>query len=742
MRDLIIMRGCPGCGKSTAIEESGLKDYVLSPDDIRLMLRAPEVNEDGEYRISQQDNALVFEMLDTMLVNRMKNGSPTIIDATHCSSGKWHTKQINRYRDLAKEYKYRLFYWEPEREDVEVYVERNKYRDELNRVPENVIRNMYHNWETINLPKDFTKLDTLAFRDDFSNLIKDMTDTYDQVIIVGDVHGCNTVLHELINQYDIKNEKNLYIFVGDYFDRGIENLEVLDTLFDIVKQKNVVLLEGNHELHWVDWAFDRDKDRNDNGMIRFKETTLKQWQTKYTSEKDLKKQLRILYRKMLPAYFFKFLGKEYIVTHAGLGCLPRQNMAAWQYINGHGGYEFEVTQAYESRANYTNYPIQVFGHRGALTSKHSIALEGQVEFGGFLKYLIINKDGYKDYKIKNEVYDKDYLKTENELSKYLKGDYIATLDEEVNAIANSRHIIAKKLPDNLMSLNFNKGTFYHAIWNDLTVKARGLFVDQTTGAVKARSYNKFFNFGERGDEQEEFDNLVYPVHISRKENGFLGIVSWNKEHQKIIFASKSTTQGNFVPMIKDIWDCCLEHNRNLIIDLCKKYNASAVFEVCHPSDNTHMVDYEGKKHLFLLDFIPNQLHLDGINVDIQFSDKLCKEFINSYKPEKNSLMACTLNVKASSRDQLEHYIKSIFMAEPKTEGFVITDATGKMYKQKFPYYLVWKRRRYYLDCIKNNRELPDALTEEDADFINFIKDKDFNTIIEARKAYLERNNHA
>lgn len=24
MRDLIIMRGCPGCGKSTAIEESGM----------------------------------------------------------------------------------------------------------------------------------------------------------------------------------------------------------------------------------------------------------------------------------------------------------------------------------------------------------------------------------------------------------------------------------------------------------------------------------------------------------------------------------------------------------------------------------------------------------------------------------------------------------------------------------------------------------------------------------------------
>lgn len=85
MRDLIIMRGCPGSGKSTAIEESGLKNYVLSPDDIRLMLRAPEVNENGEYRISQQDNALVFQIDlqdDLDFVNFIKDKNfNTIIEA-------------------------------------------------------------------------------------------------------------------------------------------------------------------------------------------------------------------------------------------------------------------------------------------------------------------------------------------------------------------------------------------------------------------------------------------------------------------------------------------------------------------------------------------------------------------------------------------------------------------------------------------------------------------------------------
>ena len=146
MRDLIIMRGCPGSGKSTAIKATGLEAYTLSPDSIRLMLRAPELSIAGDVGISQKDNALVFELMDRMLVNRMKTGSPTIIDATHCSSQKWHSKQINRYKELAKRYKYRLFYWEPERQDLEVYLQRNETRPSLDYVPEHIIRTMYNNW--------------------------------------------------------------------------------------------------------------------------------------------------------------------------------------------------------------------------------------------------------------------------------------------------------------------------------------------------------------------------------------------------------------------------------------------------------------------------------------------------------------------------------------------------------------------------------------------------------------------
>ena len=43
MRILLVMRGIPGSGKSTWIEEHDLKQYTLSPDNIRLMFSAPEL---------------------------------------------------------------------------------------------------------------------------------------------------------------------------------------------------------------------------------------------------------------------------------------------------------------------------------------------------------------------------------------------------------------------------------------------------------------------------------------------------------------------------------------------------------------------------------------------------------------------------------------------------------------------------------------------------------------------------
>ena len=734
MRDLIILRGCPGSGKSTALEESGLKNFSLSSDTIRLMLRAPELTTDGKFQVSQMDNTLVFELLDKMLENRMKNGSPTIVDATHCSSQKWHSNQMNRYRELAKKYKYRLYYWEPEMEDISIYIERNKNRKELDQVPEKVIQKMYDNWNNVSMHRDFTKLNKIEFRNDLNGFNEDLTEQYKNVIVVGDVHGCYQPLKELTDKYDIEDESNLFIFVGDYFDRGIQNLETLDFLFNIYQKKNVVLLEGNHESHWKDWAF--GEKREDSGMFRFVNTTLKEWQTKYKSENELKKKLRDLHRKLIPACYFKFNNKKYLITHAGLACIPRQHMAACQYISGHGGYEYNVTEKFQNSIKKSNQDIiQIFGHRSALTSDNSISLEGQIEFGGYLKCFVINKDSFELIKIKNDVYDANSLETDQKLKKIFNGKLIETEDQDINAIANSRYIRVKKLPNNIMSLNFTQDVFYNAIWNSITIKARGLFVDQFSGKVVARSYDKFFNFGQQGEREEELENLVYPVRVSKKENGFLGILSWDLRTESFIFATKSTTGGDCVPLFKDIWKDVAPETKEKLESILKKEKMSALFEVCHPED-VHIIDYKKEKRLFLLDFVKNELHFSGEDF-ISTSKHFLQMFKDLMKKETDKHLEIIEHFCVNSKEEFLNKIEK-YLIDSNIEGFVCTDAKGKMYKEKSESYLTWKRRRRIFELLLDEREIPYIL-DEDIKYIEFLKENNlnFNNIVEIKKVFKE-----
>ena len=71
-------------------------------------------------------------------------------------------------------------------------------------------------------------------------------------------------------------------------------------------------------------------------------------------------------------------------------------------------------------------------------------------------------------------------------------------------------------------MNFNREAFNKKKWNDLTIKARGLFVDKDSGEVKIRSYNKFFNFGERHVNLGYLKKYAtYPIRAFKKIQWFL-----------------------------------------------------------------------------------------------------------------------------------------------------------------------------------------------------------------------------
>jgi len=101
------------------------------------------------------------------------------------------------------------------------------------------------NYETIKnnekLPSGLKKINSI---DEIINFYTADVNEYKKVIIIGDIHSCVEPLKEILKDF---NEETLYVFVGDYFDRGIQPVETFKIMLDLLEKPNVILIEGNHE---------------------------------------------------------------------------------------------------------------------------------------------------------------------------------------------------------------------------------------------------------------------------------------------------------------------------------------------------------------------------------------------------------------------------------------------------------------------------------------------------------------
>jgi len=236
MRTLLLLRGIQASGKSTWIKENNLEPYTLSADNIRLNIANPVLLEDGSYEISQKYNKVTWELLYKYLEMRMQNGDFTIIDATHSD-----LKLLNKYKDLASTYKYTMYCLEFD-VPLEEALKRNKERDNYKYVPERVIERTY---ETIKNNEKFpSALKKIESIDEIINFYTADVNQYEKVVIIGDIHSCAEPLKEVLKDF---NEETLYVFVGDYFDRGIQPVETFNIILDLLEKPNVILIEGNHE---------------------------------------------------------------------------------------------------------------------------------------------------------------------------------------------------------------------------------------------------------------------------------------------------------------------------------------------------------------------------------------------------------------------------------------------------------------------------------------------------------------
>jgi serine/threonine protein phosphatase 1 len=71
--------------------------------------------------------------------------------------------------------------------------------------------------------------------------------------VIPDIHGCNTLLQKALAEIYRQNPKGgKIIFLGDYIDRGEDNLGVIKTVMNPPMGWEFVCLIGNHELMLID----------------------------------------------------------------------------------------------------------------------------------------------------------------------------------------------------------------------------------------------------------------------------------------------------------------------------------------------------------------------------------------------------------------------------------------------------------------------------------------------------------
>lgn len=692
MRYLFLLRGSAGCGKSTFIKENNLEAYTISPDSIRTLLQTPVLNAEGKFEITMKNDSKVWKMVHEIMESKMERGETIIVDATH-----YRKALLTQYKHLIHDYRYRAFIIDFTDIPLEETLKRNAQRDEYKRVPESAIRKMYACFENDDETNNKFKIIT---REKFLSMLKeDMSidfNKYKKIYIIGDVHGCLEPVKKFFETHDITDPENIYIFCGDYIDRGLQNKETIEFLLETATKYNVLTLEGNHE-KWLKLYADNEEEK-----IRSKEfinNTLPEIQQ--ISRKDLRR----FYYKLIQMAFFKFRGKTIFISHGGIPIEPNIFVSTEQLIKGTGRYE-DIDLLYENWLKNTKETILVHGHRNnelipAKVNDRIYNICSDIEYGGNLRVLEIdgsdkNKEPvFNVIEIQNTLF-KAKKEATSKTTEIQDETAPETSDEKFVLELNKSSLIRRKDCGNgITSYNFTRTAFYNQKWNALTTKARGLFVKNNK--VVARSYDKFFNIGEMPQtEMKELAKMVFPVAAYKKENGFLSIIS-----AAGVF-SKTTNESPHVDIIKKV----AKDKIAKIQKYAEENNCSLVFE-CISKEDPHIIRY-CDEHLYLLDIIDN---------DFKFKKKTYEEL--KKVAEELHLEYKQLNKTFNSWDELKNFINNCHVT---FEGFVLEDSNGFMVKLKSPYYKFWKKIKKIKDLIAASRlEKISYVSEEEVRVIKFMK---------------------
>lgn len=304
----------------------------------------------------------------------------------------------------------------------------------------------------------------------------------------------------------------------------------------------------------------------------------------------------------------------------------------------------------------------------------------------------------------------------------------------VNQFRKFPDLIKEKKFNNISAFNFTPGAFYNQEWNELTTKARGLFIKwrkNETPYILARGYEKFF---EAEVEKVDTYDIKFPVTGYTKYNGFLGILGYDRELDELAFCSKSEVcrgeEQFYAYEFKRIFNLRISSYLllNNVKNFMKENNVSILFEVLSKNDK-HIISRSEllEDNIALLGAIRNEVEFKELNFLTVKSVFEGSSIV--IKDERIRNIYSTAEFKGTIE---------AFQDMNSGEGYVFQDVAGHMWKVKTKYYKGWKylrdkvipyARKYPGPDVLN--ELPDDMKWVAANVLN----GSFDNIVDARDFY-------
>lgn len=755
MRMLYILQGMPGSGKSSFIKSNHLQPYTLNLDEIRNMFDTPTYFLDDLHQtrgfVDQTNHKEVMNTFYNMLFNRFKKQETTIIDATNLKP-----KNLNEIIAFSKHfmYEYKIVRIGEDLSLSELLY-RNKSRG-IYSIPDEKLTSMYESYKQIRLLDTENVINSHEMLDDLRVTATDITDQYQDFQVIGDVHSSASTLKELLKNF---SNKRLYIFCGDYFDRGTEHYETLLFLESLMKKENVVFLTGNHDVHLYNYILSSTKkvlgnDKYDVSITGkdFKADTLKIFEKNKVSIKRIKD----FFSKLQDVFYFKFHEKTFLVSHAGLNNQQVDMIDRFKlmdsdfFIKGVGNYSYDIDKEYQANWNNNDYPIQFHGHRNAFL--HDIFrlttsvlpesylpmynLEQKVERGGKIGSVLVEfseKIIVKDVSVKTLVYN--YA-----LPVFDKNSIPGDMQ---NVLAQSPYIKKENLDNNCNAFHIqNIDKISLKEFNSLTVNSDLLIMDESEHIILKSPTHVFdldhSNMTRKEEVANYFKNYFSDILVVPELNGVELQIGYQKNLDALIIKSDNPKKYNAA--ITAFSNYLYESNHNLkdLKTFIKKEkgNATYIFKVVFSSSNNNII--------YLTDIIDNNSLISDNSINIRKMNSLLKQFneIKYIAPvpvsfpnnkmmmhglEKYNILIKAINELANKQADYHYLIFS-------KDGCRIR-INNKYYRNKLQFGNLLSK---YIMALKAGKSIEKDLIKSssiDLDvkkvFIEFIKDKPLTVLLES-----------